>query len=111
MADNYEAAVEQYLTIDGEVFLAPQYEIAFDDLAHEGGSCPDFVALDWRHRHVVVVEVSSAANLRTLIERVRDREKRWYNPVRQTLKTLSVISTRIGEFVSSDLFAMRTCRA
>ena len=37
MADNYEAIVGEYLTIDGEVFLTPQYEIAFDDLAHEGG--------------------------------------------------------------------------
>jgi hypothetical protein len=58
-----EADIATYLTIDGQVFIAPQYNIAFEASYQEGGACPDFVALDWRRKHVVIVEVTSAANL------------------------------------------------
>jgi hypothetical protein len=87
-----EADVAVYLTMDGQVFLAPQYNVVFESEHGEGGACADFVALDWRRKHVVIVEVTTAADLEaSLIGRIRERETRWYNPVRRTLKKLSAI--------------------
>ncbi len=39
MVAGHEADVATYLTADGQVFLAPQYNIAFDQELNEGGSC------------------------------------------------------------------------
>ena len=41
-----EQDIAAFLTLDGHVFLAPQYDVAYNHELDEGGSCPDFVALD-----------------------------------------------------------------
>lgn len=37
MADKYESAIAEFLTADGRVFIAPQFEIAFDREHKDGG--------------------------------------------------------------------------
>jgi hypothetical protein len=91
MADGHELAIATYLTVDGQVFLAPQYNVAFDPTFNEGGSCPDFVALDLKHREVVVVEVSYAANWKPVAERAKQRQGRWYRPIGRKLRELGII--------------------
>lgn len=63
---NMETLAEQvigaYLVQGGKVFISPGYNI--DD----GRTCPDFVALDFDKREVVVVEVTTAYKLNSLIE-------------------------------------------
>ncbi len=106
MSVGHEQDIATFLTIDGKVFLAPQYNIAFDKEMNEGGTCPDFVALDFQRRHVVIVEVTLAASLKPLIDRVTARETRWFNPVRRVLEASSVInetwSMRFLGFVRQD---------
>ncbi len=89
-----EVDIEFYLTIDGKVFLAPQYNIAFEPAYKVGGACPDFVALDWGASNVVIVEVTTAASLSSLTEKVKQRETRWYTPLRKKLSELSAINER-----------------
>src|SRR6266446_641048 len=69
-----ELAVLEFLTCDLQVFICPQFDV---------GKCPDFVALDFRRNEIVMVEVtagSASGNIRSII---RDRQTRWYGPVRQ----------------------------
>ncbi|WP_133250222.1 hypothetical protein [Novacetimonas pomaceti] len=68
-----------YLTMDGQTYIASQVEIAFEN--NQGGSCPDYVALDFRNRHVVVVEETEAWNIQPLCNRIRERDKRWFTPL------------------------------
>jgi hypothetical protein len=61
--------------------VSPQYSIKADDGSE--WNCPDLVALDFRTPAVYVVEVSSAANVKRLAEKVADLENQWV----QKLKT------------------------
>ncbi len=76
----HEHDIATFLTLDGHVFLAPQYNVAFDRDLNEGGACPDFVVLDLRRREVIVVEVTYAANLKPLFGRIKQRATSWYTP-------------------------------
>ena len=92
MTAGHEADIATYLTADGQVFLAPQYQVAFDPELKEGGSCPDFVALDFRAREILIVEVTTATDWRrTLLENVRQRQTRWYSPVRRRMQELGIL--------------------
>ncbi|MFT8521334.1 MAG: hypothetical protein ABF812_13950 [Gluconobacter cerinus] len=71
--------IATYLTIDGQTYIAPQVDIAFRD--GRGGSCPDYVALDFRRRHVVVVEETEASNTAILKQRIKERASRWFIPL------------------------------
>jgi hypothetical protein len=104
---DHEHAIATYLTLDGHVFLAPQYNVAYDRELNEGGTCPDFVALDLKLREVIIVEVTAAVNIQPLIARIRQRETRWYNPIRRKMKEIGVIDenwgrTRFLGFVRSN---------
>lgn len=88
---DHERDIATYLTLDGHVFLAPQYNVAYDRELDEGGSCPDFVALDLKLRQIIIVEVTTAANITPLIERVRQRETRWYGPIRRKMSEIGVV--------------------
>ena len=92
--DSTEGSIATYLTIDGQVFIAPQFDIKWE--MNEGGSCPDFVALDFSCKEVVVVEVTSAAHWKPLAGRVRDRETRWFSPVRRRLAQSGVTDVEWG---------------
>jgi hypothetical protein len=106
--DGLEADIATYLTIDGQVFIAPQYDIKWE--MNEGGTCPDFIALDFSCREVVVVEVTTAANWPPLAERVRARESRWFSPISRRLTDLKVIDAdwniRFLGFVRKDATEM-----
>jgi hypothetical protein len=88
---DHEHDIATYLSLDGHVFLAPQYNVAYDNELNEGGACPDFVALDLKLREVVIVEVTAAANVQPLIGRIEQRQTRWYNPIRRKLKEVGVV--------------------
>ncbi len=83
-----EALIKQliaiYLTKDGKVFVAQSYSIPTPDLKGDW-TCPDFVALDFERCTVLVVEVTTNANVNNLIRLVRDREKQWFQPLRAKL--------------------------
>jgi hypothetical protein len=88
---DHEHDIATYLTLDGHVFLAPQYNVAYDRDLNEGGACPDFVALDLKLREVIIVEVTAAANIQQLIGRIRERETRWYGPIRRKMREVGVV--------------------
>ena len=90
MAD-FEHDIATFLTLDGHVFIAPQYTIAYDRELQEGGTCPDFVALDLKLREVVIVEVTTAANMTRSIENIGQRVARWYGPIERKMKELGVV--------------------
>jgi hypothetical protein len=89
--DSLEGAIAIYLTMDGKVFIAPQFNIKWE--MNEGGSCPDFVALDFSCNEVVVVEVTAAADLKPLAKRIAERESRWFSPIRKRLKEANIITS------------------
>lgn len=87
----YEHIVMAYLTKDPYVFVSPQYSIRKD--GHEW-SCPDFVALNFKEKRVVVVEVSTAYDTKSLHEKVEKRESQWISPLREQLIDLKVIDEK-----------------
>ena len=88
--DGLETSIATYLTIDGRVFIAPQFDIKWE--MNEGGSCPDFVALDFGCNEVVVVEVTAAVNWKPLAARVKERQVRWFSPALRRLTGNNVIN-------------------
>ena len=58
---------------------------------NDGGACPDFVALDLKLREVIIVEVTAAADIQPLIGRIRQRETRWYSPIRRKMREVGVV--------------------
>jgi hypothetical protein len=90
--DAVEGLVALYLTQGGKVFISPQYDIAYSTEERDGGSCPDFVALDMSKREIVIVEVTSSGSLSSLYERVTARNARWYLPIRRRLDEDGIIA-------------------
>jgi len=87
--DQFEQAVLNYLCGPPERFVNAQFTIPYADL--KGGSCPDFVVLDFRDKTVYVVEVTSAADSKAIRGRIVERETRWFSPIRDHLSKLSVV--------------------
>jgi hypothetical protein len=81
--DQYEQAVMEYICARPDRFLNAQFEIPYNGVA--GGSRPDFLALDFSDTTAYVVEVTAAADSKGLIGRVRERETRWFAPLRRLL--------------------------
>jgi hypothetical protein len=77
--DIYEEAVMYCLTANGETFVSPQCDLG------KGWSRPDFVALRPPKMHVYVVEVTTAGDLGSLLEKLPDRERQWFVPLRSYL--------------------------
>jgi len=61
-----EPLIELFLTRGGNVFVASQDDIPYDAENTDGGTCPDFVALDFSKNEIVVVEVSGGSDVRGL---------------------------------------------
>ncbi|MEJ7138783.1 hypothetical protein [Amphibiibacter pelophylacis] len=83
---DFESLVMDYLSAQG-LFLAPQFSL------RDGGrewSCPDFVALDFRACEIQVVEVTTAYNVRGLIEKIQKREDQWFLRLRPQLLSLGI---------------------
>jgi len=55
----------------------------------KGGSCPDFLVLDFSDSTIYVVEVTSAAESKGIQGRIIEREIRWLSPVREHFSKLS----------------------
>lgn len=83
----YEEAVLSYITASHTRFVCPQFDIPWGNAS--GGSCPDFLALDFKKKTIYVIEVSSAATTVRLHERSKERETRWYEPIRQHFKDIA----------------------
>ena len=84
----YENIVLAHITKARWIFVHPQYSIKGDT---GEWSCPDIVALDFKRHLVLVVEVSTAANPKSLRARVADRENQWINKLRSQLIADTVI--------------------
>ncbi len=74
-----EQVIGAFLAQGGKVFVSPGYDI------DNGRTCPDFVALDFSKREVVLVEVSTGYDIGSLMERVRNRKEQWFVPLRAQL--------------------------
>lgn len=103
-----EDAIAKYLSCNGRAFICPQYTIAWDPVHQDGGSCPDFVALDFQNRDAVVVEVTTSASINSLLERLVERDTRWLVPLRRRLIEEKVIdnewpSARVIAFIRAEL--------
>jgi len=98
MMDRYEEAVMEYITGSKHRFVSPQFDIPYEN--EKGGSCPDFVVLDYQERIVYVVEVTSSSNTNTLLNRVKERSDRWLQPVKKYLTGMSADFTEWGYRVS-----------
>ena len=81
-----EHAVLAYITGPPWRFVHPQFHLPYRD--EQGGSCPDFVVLDFKEQAVFVVEVTAAWTIANLVGRVRPREVRWYRPLQSQLSQL-----------------------
>ncbi|MEI2743456.1 MAG: hypothetical protein V9G63_13680 [Candidatus Competibacter sp.] len=81
--DRYEEAVLEYITADTYRFANWQFDLPYQN--QEGGSCPDFVVLDYREKSVYAVEVTMAWNIKGLIEKLVDRKRYWINPIKNHL--------------------------
>lgn len=85
--DQFELAVLSYICSPPERFASPQFDIPYEDL--KGGSCPDFVAIDFGDSTIYVVEVTQAAETKPVLQRIAEREKRWFGPLRNHFKNLN----------------------
>jgi hypothetical protein len=107
-----EALIGNYLTRGDSVFVSPQFNVAWDDTAREGGTCPDFVALDYSksRKQVVIVEVTSASSLDSLFSKIDQRERGRYQPIVRHLTAIGAINIeweppRLLGFVRESNFA------
>lgn len=85
--DLYEEAVIWYVTASRTRFVSPQFSLPWEQTA--GGTCPDFVVIDYEKQKIYVIEVSSGAEIDGLFERLAERENRWLNPLRKHFSDLS----------------------
>lgn len=83
--DIYEEAVLNYITESPQRFVNPQYNIDYDKSSDTGGSLPDFITLDFKDRIIYIIEVTRSYNLKNLLIKVSEREKRWIQPVKNSI--------------------------
>ena len=72
--DQFEQAVFLYCCGPPERFVNAQFTIPYDGFS--GGSCPDFLVVDFADKTIYIVEVTSAADTKGVHQRVQEREKR-----------------------------------
>ena len=90
--DMFEELVLGHLTHNGTVFVCPQFSV-------DGGwSVPDFVALDFEERAVMVVEVSASASLRGLFDKVKKRDSQWLAKLEAQLRRRRIIDDSWSKF-------------
>ena len=78
--DQFEEAALNYLCGPPQRFVNFQYNIPHDGF--QGGSCPDFVVLDFGDSTIYIIEITAAADTKSILGRVAEREKRWVSPLR-----------------------------
>ena len=82
--DRHEEAVMQFLTANGDTFVAPQYEVA------AGWMCPSFVALRPAKKQAWVVEVTASGYPLGLVDKINQRVEQWYAPLLEQLERLQL---------------------
>src|ERR1700730_9838667 len=87
------SVVELYRTRGGKVIASHQYDIACDNEARDGGSCQEIVKLDMERKEVVIVEMTSAPDLRGLFDEITERQKHWFTPIRRSLESDRLIDS------------------
>jgi hypothetical protein len=87
--EKFEESVLDYICGRPERFVNAHCEIPYDGF--RGGSCPDFVVIDFADRTIFVVEVTVASAVKRLVGRVRERETRWLTPLREHFGGLATI--------------------
>lgn len=107
--DQYEHAVLEYLCARPDRFVNWQFTIPFDGF--KGGSCPDFVVLDFSDSTIYVVEVSSDADCTALVHRAAERETRWFRSLKDHLKRLNPMFERWECHVTLFVRAEQVTRA
>jgi len=85
----FEAAVLAYLTASPNRFVSPHFSLPYK--SGQGGSCPDFVVLDFGKVTVYVVEVTAASSIGGILSRVREKDRRWIRPLKDHLTKTSDI--------------------
>jgi hypothetical protein len=80
-------AVLDYICARPDRFVNAQFNIPWDGAC--GGSCPDFLVLNFRDKTAYIVEVTTGSGTGTTMSRVRERETRWISPVREHLRKLN----------------------
>lgn len=78
--DRFEEAVLDYISADRQRFISPQFYVPYEN--EMGGSCPDFVVVDFRDRTIYVIEVTSSSNIKGLYEKIEFRQSRWIKPLK-----------------------------
>ena len=78
-----------YLCGCPERFVSPQFSIPYADL--KGGSCPDFVVLDFADSTVYVAEVTVASDSKKVMHRLIERTTRWFEPLQSHFRKLNSI--------------------
>jgi hypothetical protein len=74
--------LELYQTRGGKVFASHQ-----SDKEPRDGSWSETVMLDMERKEVVIVEITSAADLRGLFGEIAERQKHWFTPIRRSLES------------------------
>lgn len=90
-----EYFIALFLTRGGQVFIVPQYVIPSDNPNGEW-ACPDFVALDFSKREVIVVEVTTSSNYNNIVQLAKQRHARWYERLNKKLLSDDVIDKTWG---------------
>jgi hypothetical protein len=85
--EKFEEGVLEYICGRPDRFVSTQFEIPYDGVG--GGSCPDFVVVDYGDHTIYVVEVTVAAATSSVGSRIREREKRWFIPLRSHFRSLA----------------------
>lgn len=82
--DRHDEAVMQFLTANGDTFIAAQYDVV------AGWMCPSFVALRPAKRQIWVVAVSASGYPLGLVDKINQRIEKWYAPLLEQLQRLQV---------------------
>ena len=85
-----EQVIATYLTRGGKVFIVPQYGIPAPGSTSDW-SCPDFVALDFERKEIVVVEVATGSGIGPITADAKNREQQWFGPLREKLASDGVV--------------------
>ena len=81
--DIFEEAVLAYISATPGRFVKPQYTLKYKD--GFGGSCPDFVVIDYINKTIYVVEVTAAADASSILSKISERETRWFIPLKNEI--------------------------
>jgi hypothetical protein len=80
----YEALVLGYLTRGGNRFCCPQYGIKTES-GKEDWRCPDFVVLDFEEKQVILAEVTTAWNIKSMAGKAVEMQNEGFPRLRQQL--------------------------